>query len=176
MKAMQELEVTDRAIHALHSASVLSQRERGWVVENLWRSRSPEERGDLWIMLSEIQGETPAEESLYEQARRRLLDDPHLTDRYKVLLGALMVDDMFDLKSFHSRQVTEALREVSEGIGNVTSAINGLIQRGDLELADDSPVSKHAHKRYELTPDGRENATRLARRVGDAKEAVTEAR
>jgi hypothetical protein len=157
-------EVTALSTDLLARLVPATQAEQQWIIGNYWKSLTPENREAQRELLDKIDQELGTEESLFERARSRLLDDPRLAAGDKVKLAALMLADMYELDSFQSRQITEALREMSNPVGNVTAAINGLIQHGEVEIDESGSSGKRSHKRYRLTDLGLRNAKGLIKR------------
>jgi hypothetical protein len=157
--------VTERNSRVLADLMGLSAPERLWVQQQYWQSLTREDREELQELLAESTGSAArAVESLYEQAKERLLEDPGLAAGEKVLLAALILSELYEIEDFHSRQITETLREASNPVNNITAALNGLIGKREAEITDTARAATNAHKRYRLTEAGRASASTIARR------------
>lgn len=133
----------------------LQDTEQIWVVLQYWQSLNSRQVTELQELLkTACVSHSAPEDSLYENAKERLLEDTDLSARERVLLAALMLAELHDIRDFHGRQVTETLRDASNPVNNITAALNGLISKGEAEIADQGPAARNAHKRYRLTPEG----------------------
>jgi hypothetical protein len=143
----------------IHSAKVfsdlmgLSNSDRCWVLQQYWHSLGRDDQSELKKEIFSEMSETGAnlETALYESAKERLLEDPNMTAGEKVLLAALVLRELYEISEFHSRQITETLREASNPVNNITAAINGLIGKGEVEIVEPQRLG---HKRYCLTSGG----------------------
>ena len=156
--------ITTLSSQALTKLMELSPLEQQWVQQQFFSSLEEGERSEYLSLLGSVgsadEGETAAPADF---ARERLLEVPDLTAGEKVLLAALIVSELFEASAFHSRQLTEVLRQSSNPVKNITAAINGLIGKGEMEVADPSRAAKNSHKRYKLTSEGLIAANSVAR-------------
>lgn len=147
----------------------LGDEEREWVLGEYWRSLDGDERESLRQLFSDQVDALPAVAvagGLADLSRERLLEDPGLTAGEKVLLSALYLKELYELQEFHGRQITAVLREVANPVNNITAALNGLISKGEAEVANPGRAAKNAHKRYRLTTEGLVEAATIARMKG----------
>jgi|GEM_PF-2385359 len=142
----------------------LTPEERLWVREQDVGCMDADEREELQALLAE-ESRNPGQvaHNLDDQARERLMEDPGLAAGEKVLLAALILRELYEVKEFHSRQITEYLKEASNTVNNITAALNGLISKGEAEVAGPDRTAKNVHKRYQLTAAGISAAVGLAR-------------
>lgn len=156
---------TPEASMVLATLMKLSPAEVEWVLVEYWAWLDPDERqhfrGLFEGRASVLEGEAKPEP--FEQARERLLEDTAMSAGEKVLLAALHLLELHGVDDFQGRQITETLRSFSNPVKNITAALNGLIAKGEAEVANPARVARHAHKRYQLTSDGVRAAESLAR-------------
>lgn len=143
----------------------LSPLEQHWVHLQFWQSLSKEEAFQLRELVDGNHAQaSESEENLFGLAKERLLEDPHLNAGEKVLLAALILAELYEVQDFHSRQITETLREAANPVNNITAALSGLIAKGEAEIADPERAARNSHKRYRLTSHGLLSASSIARK------------
>lgn len=149
--------MTQQSLNALQVFQSLAPLERRWVLEAVLIGIDTTTRSEIFRL---IQSKMPTDETLtqnrssYDNVKNILLDDPNLSTADKVLLGSFAICDLYELKEFSGRQVTEFLKETSNEIGNVTAAMTALVQRGFAEIISKGGDTQQAQKRYTLTSTG----------------------
>ena len=158
-----EPKATAKSTRLLADLLELPEWEQQWILREYWTALDPAEREALAFLFSESTETGTHTPSLFELAKSRLLDDTGLTAGEKVLLAALMLRELYEIEDFNSRQITENLRDLATPVNNVTAALNGLIAKGEVTIADPARAARNAHKRYRLSAEGLLSATALAR-------------
>jgi len=145
-------------------AALLNAQEESilWIFRQLASTFEPEQIAKFTQILDHAHHDLPNTPALDELAKDRLLEDVSLSSGEKVLLAALVLSELYEIVDFHSRQITETLKQNSNPIGNITSALTGLINRGEVEIADSTRAAPNSHKRYRLTQQGLTAAKELA--------------
>lgn len=144
--------------------------DRSWVLQQYWQSLDREDRKELQSLFAESGlAESGNTSPLFESAKERLLEDPDLTAGEKVLLAALVLRELYEVEEFHSRQITETLKEASNPVKNITAALNGLMSKGEAVVAD---PNRTGHKRYRLTSAGISAAILIAGKSRDGRAAM----
>ncbi len=149
--------MTQQSLNALQMIQMLSSSERRWVVEAALMGVDASTRDAITrsIQIRESGGSARScPPPTYETARNVLLDEPALATSDKVILAAYAICDLYELKEFTGRQVTEFLKETSNEIGNVTAAMTALVQKGWADIASKEGESQQSQKRYTLTSTG----------------------
>ncbi|WP_009958305.1 hypothetical protein [Verrucomicrobium spinosum] len=111
----------------------------------------------------------------YENAKERLLDDALLSTSEKALLASFAITELYEVKSFTTRQVTEFLRDTGNEIGNVTAALNAACQKGWAQVGSKAGESQQAQKKYELTAQGHSKIRNLLETPAQVREAPSSA-
>lgn len=142
----------------------LTEDGRNWIFQQYFSALSAEDFVELEVLMQNSKamhsgGHKP---DFHELAHKRLMDDPTLSAGEKVLLAALILFELYEVSDFHSRQITETLKQNSIPLGNITSALAGLINRGEVEFSDSIRSVPNAHKRYRLTKQGMDAAKKTA--------------
>jgi len=162
-------EITVASTEVLHKLISLSEAEQHWAVKQYFSKLDDSGTESLAKLLQNLQDigiavGIEAQIPVYAQAKECLLESTQLAAVEKVLLAVVIISTLYEVETFHSRQVTETLRDASNSVGNVTAALNGLIARGDVGI---QPDDSGGHKRYHITDDGHKRALSL---IGDVKQ------
>ncbi|HJP61514.1 MAG TPA: hypothetical protein VJ865_16010 [Gemmatimonadaceae bacterium] len=102
----------------------------------------------------------PAE--LFEAARPK-------TDAERALVLAYWFQVCQGAPSFTSRQVNDELKHIGHGVGNITRALDGLIESKPATVIqlEKSGKSKQAQKKFRLTHEGQKRVQQLISRTGE---------
>lgn len=165
-----KLKATIQSSRVFSELMSLPAADRSWVLQQYWQSLNREDQGELQSLFSEsVEGSPATASPLFESAKERLLEDPDLTAGEKVLLAAMILRELYEIEEFHSRQITETLREASNPVNNITAALNGLMSKGEAEVAE---PQRTGHKRYRLTSAGISAAITIAGQQRKGRVAV----
>lgn len=145
-----------KSLAALQALCHLSEEEKLWTLETAIRGLSANSRERLSQSLGLSSGNDDSKQITfsYASAKELLLDTTDLITHEKALIAAFAICDLYELKEFTGRQLTEFLKETGNEVSNITAAMSNLIQKGWAEVASKEGESQQSQKRYALTQAG----------------------